>query len=358
MHFKDSVYGFTVESSQDWVMQSHDNNFVLEGGRYAIERPSLANLNISCRPITTETPLNKHIRVHSLKEYLIQNKPSSSTISPVQDAVTPISGEDNVVRVEIKIATGFFGRISMIHQDIELIIAFEGDEIIRSEIETIISSFRLPGSSLPIEGDGVTRSQAEINRLDDKNPNIRAQAKQNLIKIGRDAVTSLIASVNTCNLSIMVTSARNTGNAGISIEALTRRIEVLGDLQDSRSIPVFLNAIGDAVGAFDKAEQNYGILETAREVKQLLEVSLTALSKMGAKAVPHIIKVIDDPRPNIRIALVEVLGHIGGYEATLQLERIYNHDPERKVRLKAEETLQLGHKFGIFRSIMKFLLGG
>jgi hypothetical protein len=327
--YRDEDFGFEVTIPPGWRKQTLVGVFAATGGRLSLRSRDGATANFSCGPPDSGSPTDKIKRADLARTFLAHDVPGAASV-PLRDVATSLSGEENVARAEVRTRDGFHGIVSVIHKGIEYVIQYHGTERTRSEVEDLIASFRLPGSTTQVAPQPAVDAARVVAKLDDQAPQTRESARKQLIqmgKMGTAAVPSLLASVNACNQAIMAAGAGLSGHFGSTVDALRYRIEVLGAIGDPGAIPAILNAIGDAA-------RNYG-----REVEQLLHASEKALSAIGQPAVPRIADVIDTPTAAIRLALIRVLVQIGGTQARDGLTSIIRGDSSAEVRRKAEDGL-------------------
>lgn len=325
--YVDPNFGFSIRIPSGWRRTSMVWSFRATGGCVALALPRQATLNISCGAPDPQTPTDKLARAEAAVAFLA--KSVGRTVGPpLRDVVTSISGQDNVARSEVSTADGLHGLISIIHNDIEYVLQYHATEESRDRVESLIRSFRLPGTAVSAEPE-VAEIGETVTALDAENEADRRRAHELLCGVGSAAVPALLSSVNACTQAI-VHALMTDWRAGPQIEALQRRIELLGDLRDIRGVPAMLNAIGDSAQSEDFSP----------EAKRLRVVSQAALVKVGHDAVRDVANVLNTPSARLRLALVEVLIRIGGSEAQAILQGLAN-DPDTSVREAANRASKI-----------------
>ncbi|MCC6794080.1 MAG: hypothetical protein IT366_03100 [Candidatus Hydrogenedentes bacterium] len=315
----DNPHEFFLAIPPGWVRKPLTSSLKAAGGRIALILPGRASFNISSGPPDQQTPHDKCERAEEMKRFLRHGVPGSLG-EAIVDVVTPISGEENVARADIAMGRGVHGMISIIHRGTEYVLQYEFLESGRSQLESLIRAFRLPGVEEDSPRFDLSTLADAIAQLDSQDPNARDRARNVLTAAGPQALPILLSSVNACNQAIMSGLAAGSGDKR-EILALVRRVEILGDLRDIRAVPALLNAVGDAAGAQAVSD----------EARILLQSAKAALIKLGPPAAPAIIKVLDTPSAIIRCALADVLTGIGGLEAINALRHLAD-DPDAAVR--------------------------
>ena len=325
--YVDPEFHFTLRIPGGWRQAALVPRFRSTGGRLALTASNGAVFNVSCGAPDPAMPSDKIARVERAREFLAQSVPAVVG-PPLRDVTTPISGEMNVARAEISTVQGFHGLISILHEGIEYVLQYGGNERTRSQVEMLIASFCLPRTVRRYPARIVDFSTV-VARLDAADEDARQRARGRLLQAGAESVPSILASVNACNQAIMAAAALGPQRMELGIRSLLRRIELLGELGDARGIPAILNAIGDSA----KAKQ------MSSEAHRLLLVSQEALVRLGPLAVTEIAKVINTPSVDIRLALAEVLAKIGGTESQRVLQTMLD-DPQESIRVLAQRATE------------------
>jgi len=325
--YRDDETGFCLAIPAGWRHVRLTREFRGVGGRIALALPEDAGtFNVSCGAPDADVPADKHARADRACAFLARSAPRT-TAPPVRDVATSISGESNVARAEAATARGFFGMISILHREVEYAIQYAGTERSRPQIEAMIASFALPGATTQRPAADVDYASL-VGQLDARGDSQRRDARDNLVRAGGEAVAAILGSVHACNQAIMSAgSVSGPAAMGKQIDALRRRIEVLAAIGDPRGIPAMLNAIGDAAQCQD----------VSAEARRLLMAAQDAVVAVGAAAVAPIADVVDTPSPEIRLALVQVLGRIGGPQAGRVLGALRD-DPDERVRVAARQA--------------------
>jgi len=328
----DPEFRFSLRIPGSWRQMPLIPQFRTTGGRIALVRPGGAKFNVSCGAPDSETPTDKIERGEHALAFLAQSV-RGVVARPSRDLTTEVSGETNVARAEVSTLQGFHGLISILHEGIEYTFQYRGNEGTRAEIEALIASFCLPGTSFHSHARLKDFSKV-VDQLDAADESARQNARDLLVQAGSEALPAILASVNACIQGIMTAAAVGPQRIELRIRALRRRIDLLGKIGDERGIPAILNAIGDSA----KAQ------EMSPEARRLLLASQDALIKLGAKAVAPIAKVLDTAGAQIRLALAQVLEGIGGAESEKVLRTMLD-DPEEGIRTiarRATETFDFG----------------
>jgi len=323
----DPEFRFSLRVPGSWRQTSLVPQFQSTGGRIALARSGGAMFNVSCGAPDPGTPTDKIERVERARVFLAQSVPGV-VAAPLRDVATEMSGEANVARAEVSTVQDFYGLISILHKGIEYTLQYSGNERTRSEIEALIASFHLP-DTLEYSQARVTDFWAVVDRLDATDASERLSAHDLLAQAGAEAVPAILASVNACNQAIMAAARGGLRSMELQINALCRRIELLGQIGDERGIPALLNALGDSAQA----------REISPGAQRLFLLSQEALVKLGTKSVAPIAKVLDTPGARIRLALVEVLEKIGDAESRRILNTMLD-DPEEGIRVIARRAME------------------
>jgi len=323
--YVDQVYRFSIEIPEYWELDSTQGGFDNKKCRLTVKLSEQAEIKISCAPPGSQTPFEKSARSYFYSHELEET--TENVISgALHNVITPISGKDNSVRVELLTRKGFTGIISVFHAGLEYLIHYKSNNSKRDQIESLINSFCLPGYE-PIKDPISTKFTHMFTMLDSEKEIDQIEAQVKLVQAGSGAVSALIASINSCNQNIMH-SFQTRGIAEQEIAALKRRIEVLGEIRDLQGVNAIIPAIADSVQ----------VQSGSKEAAKLLIAAKEALRNIGNNAVGQIQKSLDLAGPMCKMALVEVLERMGTNDAIKVLRSLAN-DPDPLIREIVERTI-------------------
>lgn len=162
--------------------------------------------------------------------------------------------------------------------------------------------FRKPRTISP----RLEKLQELISSLDTADHGILQRIEDEIVQYGERSLDALLASVNDCNRRITAACLAQDWKAAIAgMQALERRIRVLGRIKSPRAVPALLDALADSAGAAELTG-----LPTVPAARSLCQTAADALVNIGETTIPYLKDNINDRRLPVRKAVRSVLSRI------------------------------------------------